>query len=71
MIPKKIRREINISGVAWEYCVKGNWNKRVFAHNLTTNEKMEWYCEDCERPILPSNIKELILNKELWGIKAK
>ena len=46
----------------------------VFIHNLTTNEKMSWYLEvkpKWKTPIKPSDIRELIETKKLWGIDAK
>ena len=72
MIPKKIRRTIIVNKQEWEYCnTGGNGNSSIFVHNLKTNEKIQWYCDDCDIAIPPSRIKELIEHKELFGIKAR
>ncbi len=71
MIPKKIRRTIMVKGQKWEYCITGRDCADVFLHNLKTNEKINWYVEGEGISVKPSDIKNLIENKELWGVKAK
>lgn len=72
MIPKKIRRTIKVNGDEWEYCVIGRWNANVFIHNLTTNEKIDWYLEEAEGvSITPGDIKTLIVDRRLLNIDAK
>jgi len=70
MIPKKIRRTIVVNKETWEYCITGRFCAGVFLHNLNTNERMEWHVEG-EGSIKPSDIRILIEERELYGIKAK
>lgn len=71
MIPKKIRRTIIVNGEEWEYCITGKYCADVFLHNLKNNAKIKWYAEGEGIAVKPSDIRSLIENKKLFGIKAR
>lgn len=69
MIPKKLRRTIVVNDATYEYCVTGSVN--VYIKNLKTNETIEWWMDEYHQQVKPSDIRELILMKEVFGIKAQ
>ena len=70
MIPKSIRRTITVGNDEWEYCVTGRWSKKVFLHNLKTNEKINWHIEGGYM-IEPKEIRTLIETKKLFCVDAR
>lgn len=73
MIPKKLRRTIDVDGTKYEYCIQGRHSKDIYIKNLTTNEQINWYVDDHmeEAQITPKDIRELILTRQLGGVKAR
>lgn len=71
MIPKRIRRTIIVDGQEYEYCVTGFID--IFIKNLKTKKEMRWYNDwkpKWKQSVKPSDIKNLILTGEMYGIKA-
>jgi len=73
MIPKSKRRTITVDGVEYEYCIQGRHSKDIYIKNLKTNEQVKWYVDDHMEytPITPKDIRELILNRKLFGVDAR
>jgi len=69
-IPRNKRRTIVVHGITYEYAVTSFVS--VFIKNLSTREEYSWYQEWKEKwgqSLKPSDIEELIVKKELNGIK--
>jgi len=72
MIPKSKRRKIIINGVEYEYCISGFVS--IYIKNLATKQQTSWYLELKPKwgvQFSPKDIKEIILNGELMGVKAR